>query len=107
MHSTLIIAKMSGDHEGDIAKLFGAFDQTEMPGLMGTLRRQLFSYKGLYLHLQDFESEGRMAIEQARSHPLFQKISEDMRPFVEAYDPQTWKSPADAMAPSFYKWERP
>lgn len=107
MHSTLIVAKLAGDYENDIAKLFGAFDQTEMPGRMGTLRRELFSYKGLYFHLQDFESEGSMAIEQARSHPLFQRISADMRPFVEAYDPKTWRSPADAMATSFYQWERP
>lgn len=107
MHSTLIVAKMAGDHQKEIAELFGAFDRTEMPGLMGTLRRELFAYKGLYFHLQDFESEGAMAIEQARSHPVFQQISADMRPFVEAYDPATWRSPADAMATSFYQWERP
>ncbi|NKY97182.1 TcmI family type II polyketide cyclase [Nocardiopsis alborubida] len=106
MHSTLIVARMSGEHEQDIAKLFGAFDQTEMPELMGTLRRQLFTFNGLYFHLQDFGSEGSASIDRARSHPLFQQISADMRPFVEAYDPATWRSPADAIATRFYRWER-
>ncbi|XVQ14177.1 TcmI family type II polyketide cyclase [Spirillospora sp. CA-255316] len=106
MHSTLIIARKAGPYEEEIAKLFGAFDETEMPERMGTLRRQLFTFNDLYLHLQDFESEGSAAIDSARAHPLFQQISADMRPFVEAYDPETWRSPADAIASRFYHWER-
>ncbi|MEU7799836.1 TcmI family type II polyketide cyclase [Micromonospora arborensis] len=106
MHSTLIIARRAGSFEPKIAELFGAFDETEMPERMGTLRRQLFTFNDLYLHLQDFESEGAVAIDSARSHPLFQQISADMRPFVEPYNPQTWRSPTDAIATKFYHWER-
>lgn len=106
MHSTLIVARMEPGSCDDVAELFGAFDQTEMPDLMGTRRRQLFHYKGLYFHLQDFDSDdGHEAIGQARSHPLFMGISQDLKPFIQAYDPATWRSPADAMATRFYHWD--
>ncbi|MFG3254466.1 TcmI family type II polyketide cyclase [Streptomyces sp. NPDC048172] len=105
MHSTLIVARIHPEAEGDIARIFGEFDDTEMPHRMGTLRRQLFSYQGLYFHLQDFADDGGgRHIEEARSHPLFQKVSADLRPFVDPYDPETWRSPADAMATRFYRW---
>jgi cyclase len=107
MNSTLIVAKMRPDSGDDVAKLFGEFDETEMPGLMGTRRRQLFRYHGLYFHLQDFDDdmlEGGAAIEEARQHPLFVNISNDLKPFIEPYDPD-WQRPADAMAERFYLWQ--
>ncbi|MGC5561892.1 TcmI family type II polyketide cyclase [Streptomyces sp. FR-108] len=106
MHSTLIVARMEPGSSGDVARLFGEFDTTEMPHLMGTRRRQLFSYRGLYFHLQDFDTDdGGAAIQEARHHPAFVGISEDLKPFINAYDPATWRSPADAMATRFYHWE--
>ncbi|PSL05993.1 cyclase [Haloactinopolyspora alba] len=107
MHSTLIVARMREGSGDEIAGLFEEFDRTEMPQLMGTRRRQLFRFHGLYFHLQDFDSEnGGAAIEDAKTHPLFVKISRDLEPHVAAYDPQTWRSPADAMATPFYHWSR-
>jgi cyclase len=106
MHSTLIVARMAADSSADVAGLFGAFDATEMPHRMGTRRRQLFSYRGLYFHLQDFDADnGGALIEEAKTDPRFIQISDDLKPFVEAYDPATWRSPADAMAARFYHWE--
>ncbi|NLU68567.1 TcmI family type II polyketide cyclase [Streptomyces sp. HNM0574] len=105
MHSTLIVARMSAHSADDVAELFTAFDETEMPHRMGTRRRQLFSYRGLYFHLQDFDAEdGGERIEGAKSDPRFVRISEDLKPYIEAYDPATWRSPADAMAKRFYEW---
>ncbi|MEV5509250.1 TcmI family type II polyketide cyclase [Streptomyces orinoci] len=105
MHSTLIVARMAPGSADEVARLFGEFDKSEMPGLMGTRRRQLFSYQGLYFHLQDFDSDnGGEAIEEARTNPLFVNISEDLKAHIEAYDPDTWRSPADAMARRFYYW---
>ncbi|MDT3395504.1 TcmI family type II polyketide cyclase [Streptomyces sp. B1866] len=105
MHSTLIVARMEPGWSQNVAGLFEKFDETEMPHLMGTRRRQLFSYQGLYFHLQDFDDEhGGEAIEQAKTHPSFVRISADLKPFIEAYDPATWRSPADAMATRFYHW---
>lgn len=106
MHSTLIVARMEPGSTTDVAALFGAFDGTEMPHLMGTRRRQLFAYRGLYFHLQDFDSDnGGELIESAKTDPRFVGISEDLKPFITAYDPATWRSPKDAMAARFYNWE--
>lgn len=106
MHSTLIVARMAPAAANDVAELFSAFDATDMPDRMGTRRRQLFSYRGLYFHLQDFdEADGGERIEAAKTDPRFVGISEDLKPFIEAYDPKTWRSPADAMATRFYRWE--
>ncbi|MCX4399862.1 TcmI family type II polyketide cyclase [Streptomyces sp. NBC_00257] len=106
MHSTLIVARLQPGASTDVARLFADFDATDMPHRMGTRRRQLFSYQGLYFHLQDFdEDNGGALIEAARSDPRFIGISNDLKPFIEAYDPATWRSPADAMASRFYSWE--
>ncbi|MFJ2609340.1 TcmI family type II polyketide cyclase [Streptomyces sp. NPDC091279] len=107
MHSNLIVARMEPGSGADVARLFGAFDATGMPARMGTVRRQLFHYRGLYFHVQDFASDdGGHRIEDAKGDPLFRRISDDLKPFVTAYDPATWRSPADAMATRFYAWER-
>ncbi|MEU3341343.1 TcmI family type II polyketide cyclase [Streptomyces sp. NPDC006668] len=106
MHSTLIVARMEPGARYDVARLFREFDGTEMPHIMGTKRRQLFVYKGLYFHLQEFETDnGGELIEDAKTDPRFVRISEDLKPYIQAYDPATWRSPADAMAKSFYHWE--
>jgi cyclase len=106
MHTNLIVARMDPGSSADVARLFGAFDETGMPGRMGTRRRQLFSFHGLYFHLQEFSTEnGRDLIEDAKTDPLFIRITEDLKPFIEPYDPATWRSPSDAMAKRFYCWE--
>lgn len=108
MHSTLIVARMNPASTQDVARLFAAFDATDMPHTMGTRRRELFTYQGLYFHLQDFDEEdGHLGIETARSHPLFQGVSTDLREFIDPYEPQTWRSPADAVATRFYRWTPP
>lgn len=102
----MIVARMDPSASQDVAGLFTEFDSTEMPRVMGTRRRQLFSYRGLYFHLQDFDSDdGGEAIERAKSDPRFVAISNDLKPFIGAYDPETWRSPSDAMATRFYYWE--
>ncbi len=108
MHSTLVVARMNPGSAPDVAALFAGFDRSDLPGRMGTRRRQLFHYQGLYFHLQDFDrDEGGERIEEARSDPSFIRISADLKPFIEAYDPATWRSPADAVARRFYSWESP
>jgi cyclase len=105
MHSTLIVARMDPTSSDSVANLFTEFDNTDMPSLMGTRRRQLFHYRGLYFHLQDFDDgEGLESIEKAKTHPSFVQISDDLKQFIEAYDPMIWRSPKDAMATRFYHW---
>ncbi|QFZ21435.1 TcmI family type II polyketide cyclase [Saccharothrix syringae] len=105
MHSTLIVARMRPESGEDVARLFAEFDAGAMPHRMGTRRRQLFSYQGLYFHLQDFDDDqGGEAVEAAKGEPEFVRISNDLKEFIEAYDPGTWRSPKDAMATRFYHW---
>jgi cyclase len=106
MYSTLIVARMKSGAEGDVAGLFKDFDATDMPHLMGTRRRQLFFYQGLYFHLQDFDGDdGVERISHSRTDPRFVRISEDLKPFIQPYDPETWRSPADALSTRFYRWD--
>lgn len=106
MQSTLIIGRMDPRWSANVAALFAEFDKTDMPHRMGTRRRELFTYNGLYVHLQDFDGEhGGERIREAREDPLFVKISADLKPYIQAYDPATWRSPADAMAGQFYHWQ--
>jgi cyclase len=108
MHSTLIVARLNPGGESAVSDLFGDFDASDMPHRMGTRRRQLFGFHGLYFHLQDFDSaDGGERIQNARTDKRFVRISEELKPFIQAYDPATWRSPADAMATRFYHWEAP
>jgi cyclase len=105
MHSALIVARMNPQDAASVAATFRDFDKTDVPELMGTRRRQLFHFRGLYFHLQDFDTDdGGDAIEATKSHPLFVQISEDLKAWIGAYDPATWRSPKDAMATRFYDW---
>ncbi|WP_424217476.1 TcmI family type II polyketide cyclase (plasmid) [Streptomyces sp. BI20] len=104
-HSNLIVARMDETSADQVADLFSAFDATDMPHHMGTLRRRLFRFHGLYFHLQDFASDdGGSRIQTARHDPRFVRVSEDLRPHISPYDPATWRTPADAMATPFYDW---
>lgn len=104
MFSSLIVARMDTGHAEAVADVFAGFDATDMPARMGTRRRELFRYRGLYFHLQDFETpDGTGAVEAAKSDPRFIRVSNDLRPYIEAYAPD-WQSPKDAMAERFYHW---
>jgi len=106
VHSNLIVARMDPRSSAEVARIFKAFDETDMPHRMGTRRRQLFMFHGLYFHLQDFDDDnGRERIEEAKTDPRFVRISRDLEPYIAPYDPETWRSPADAMAQRFYVWE--
>jgi cyclase len=105
LHSTLLVARMEPQDASAVARLFGEFDRTEMPSLMGTKRRQLFRFQGLYFHLQDFDTDdGGEKIEATKTHPSFVQISDDLKQFITAYDPETWRTPKDAIAQRFYHW---
>ncbi len=106
MNSTLIVARMQPQSAEAVAEIFSNFDRTDMPHHMGTLRRELFTYHGLYFHLQDFaDDHGSERVQHARTDSRFIQISDDLKPFIQAYDSATWRSPADAMAARFYRWQ--
>jgi cyclase len=97
---------MLPDAADSIAKIFHESDTTtELPRVVGVHARSLFQFGGLYMHLVEGDRPVEPAVTDTRHHPEFRRISERLRPFVSAYDPQTWREPKDAMATEFYRWE--
>ena len=106
MHQSLIVARMAPGSAPDIAKVFAESDRGELPHLIGVSGRSLFQFGDVYLHLLEAERDPAPAIARLAGHPEFRGISEQLSAYVSAYDPATWRSPKDAMAHCFYRWER-
>jgi cyclase len=107
MYRSLIVARMQPTAAPDIAEIFGRSDrESDLPRTIGVRARSLFQFGGVYLHLVEGEEPVESAVTQNRKHPEFRRISEELGPFVSAYDPATWREPKDAMAYEFYRWER-
>lgn len=107
MHRTLIVAKMRTDAAKPIAEIFGESDaRGQLPHLIGVRARSLYQFGEVYLHLIEGDRPIPQAVAAHAQHPEFQQISTDLRPYVAAYDPATWREPKDAMAHEFYRWER-
>jgi cyclase len=103
VHETLIIAKMDPRDAEDVAAVFGRYDATSMPREIGVRHRSLFRFHGIYVHLIGFDRPPSEAMRVAQSLPDFRAVSEELKPYIEAYDP-SWRSPQDAMAHRFYHW---
>jgi cyclase len=99
----VIVAKIEPSAEGEVAAIWTESDRTELPLLAGVLRRSLFRLDDLYVHLLETRDPGAVAIDAARAHPEFARISERLDSYISPYL-DTWSSPADARAHCFYEW---
>ncbi|MDG4819698.1 TcmI family type II polyketide cyclase [Micromonospora sp. WMMD956] len=104
MDRSLIVAKVVPDAEERVAEIFAESDATELPHLAGVRHRSLYRLGDLYVHLLETERPGETAVEGIREHPEFARVSARLRPYVSPYLP-TWRSPRDAMARCFYRWD--
>ncbi|WP_372410347.1 TcmI family type II polyketide cyclase [Streptomyces luteireticuli] len=104
MEYTLIVARMAPEDTERVSGVWAESDATELPRLAGVRQRRLFRFNGLYFQLIGAEAGMAGRIEGLRGHPLFQDVNRKLKPFIEAYDPLTWRSPRDAMAEEFYAW---
>jgi len=104
MQYTLVVARMSPEAAPNVSDIWADSDATELPHLIGVRQRRLFHFHGLYFQLIGAEQALGERIGQLRHHPLFQDVSERLKPHVTAYDPKTWRGPDDAMAKEFYAW---
>ena len=101
---TLIVARMNPADAPAVAEIFAESDAGELPHLIGVRRRDLFHFHGLYFHLIETDGEIGKTLSPMRDHPLFVDVNSKLEKYIEAYDPQTWRGPRDAMATSFYTW---
>ena len=100
----LIVAKIKPGSEDAVAEIFAESDATELPALAGVVHRSLWILDDIYIHLVETDDEFDEAVSGVRDHPLFKEISRKLDPYIQPYDPETWKSPKDAMARQFYRW---
>ncbi|MER5648135.1 TcmI family type II polyketide cyclase [Streptosporangium sp. NPDC002524] len=105
MERILVVARMRPSSETEVARLFAESDRTELPELGGAVSRSLFSFHDLYFQLMEVRENAQHTMGQIRQHPEFLRLSENLTRFIEPYDPPTWRSPRDAMAREFYRWE--
>jgi cyclase len=107
MHRALIVARMKPGSAPGIADIFAESDRGELPDLVGVRSRSLFRYGDVYLHFIEGDRPPGPEVARLADHPAFRDISDRLSAFVAPYDPQTWRSPKDAMAEEFYHWNHP
>ena len=101
----LIVARIRPGARDEVARIFADSDATELPALAGVRHRSLFVLEDLYVHLVEIDGDFERAVDDVREHELFRDISARLEPYIEPYNPVTWRSPKDAMAQEFYSWD--
>lgn len=101
---SLIVARMKQHDASDVARIFAESDAGDLPHMLKVTGRWLFRFHDLYFHLVEAEPGLADRIAQVRSHPLYTDVNDKLAQYISAYDPDTWRSPRDAMAQSFYTW---
>ena len=101
----LIIARIKPGAEEKVAQIFAESDETDLPALAGVRHRSLFVLEDIYVHYVETDADFEMAVDEVRDHPLFREISRKLDDYITPYNPETWRSPKDATAREFYRWE--
>jgi cyclase len=102
---TMIVARIKPGAEPDVARIFGESDAGPLPAKMGVTGRWLYLLEDVYLHLLErTDASFGDAIRKNHDQPAFAKIMDDLSPFISAYNPDSWRSPEDAVAKVFYRW---
>jgi len=101
----VIVARIKPGSEDEVARIFAESDATELPQMTGVRHRSLYVLDDVYIHLVETDDEFAAAVDNVRDHELFKDISRKLDPYIQPYNPETWRSPADAQAREFYSWE--
>jgi cyclase len=101
----VIVARIKPGSEEQVAGIFAESDASELPRITGVRHRSLFVLDDIYIHLVETDDEFETAVDQVRDHDLFKDISKKLEPYIQPYNPETWRSPKDATAREFYTWE--
>lgn len=103
----VIVARIKPGAEDEVARIFAESDATELPQITGVRHRSLFVLDDIYIHLVEMDDEFAATVDNVRDHELFRDISRKLDPYIQPYNPDTWKSPKDAQALEFYSWDPP
>jgi cyclase len=103
----VIVAKIKPGSAEKVAEIFRESDTTDLPKLAGVRHRSLYVLDDIYIHLVEMDEDFDRAVDGVRDHNLFKEISKKLEPYIQPYNPATWKSPKDATAREFYSWDAP
>lgn len=103
----VIVARIKPGSAEKVAEIFRESDNTDLPRLAGVRHRSLFTLDDIYVHLVEMDEDFDRAVDGVRDHNLFKDISKKLEPYIQPYNPATWKSPKDATAREFYSWDAP
>ena len=103
----VIVARIKPGSEDKVASIFAESDATELPAMAGVRHRSLFVLEDVYIHLVELDDAFDESVAKVRDHSLFQEISKKLEPYIQPYNPETWRSPKDASAREFYSWDAP
>jgi cyclase len=101
----MIVARIKPGSEAEVARIFAESDATDLPRITGVRHRSLYVLDDVYIHLVETDDEFAEMVDNVRDHDLFKDISRKLDPYIQPYNPETWKSPKDAQAKQFYSWE--
>lgn len=101
----VIIARIKPGSEQKVAEIFAESDATDLPHLTGVRHRSLFVLEDIYVHYVEMDEDFTRSVDKVRDHDLFREISKKLEPYIQPYNPKTWKSPKDATATEFYVWD--
>lgn len=101
----MIIARIKPGSESKVAEVFAESDATDLPHLTGVRHRSLFVLEDIYVHYVEMDEDFSRSVDKVRDHDLFREISKKLEPYIQPYNPATWKSPKDATATEFYTWD--
>ena len=101
----VIIARIKPGSEQKVAEIFSESDRTPLPKLTGVRHRSLFVLEDIYVHYVEMDEQFETSVDKVRNHELFRDISKKLEPYIQPYNPATWKSPKDATAIEFYTWD--
>ncbi|MFE5857369.1 TcmI family type II polyketide cyclase [Streptomyces sp. NPDC056500] len=101
-YSAVIVNTQRQEHIPEVSRLFAESDSTDFPHRMGTLRRQIYLWRGIYLHIQDFAEPDATNVISAvwtEGDPRFLQLVDDLTRVIPPYDPQ-----GNSLATRFYHW---
>ncbi|WP_405771489.1 TcmI family type II polyketide cyclase [Streptomyces sp. NBC_00080] len=101
-YSAVIVNTQRQEHIPETSRLFAESDATDIPQSMGTLRRQIYLWRGIYLHIQDFaDADPSKSISKvwADGDPRFLQLVDDLTQIIPPYDPD-----GHSLATRFYHW---
>lgn len=104
MDQTMIVARLMPGSGPDVARIFAESDAGPLPRELGVRERSLYALQDVYIHIVQFDGDAAERMEAAQTTSGFREISERLADHIKPYDPETWRSPADAMARRFYHW---